>query len=100
VELFILTSVKYDIAKAPAGLPTAVVCRCIVVVFCIINRLMCVLCLVVCPVKFRAISSVAFFNFPFRRHVYVNVFRYSAVFHSCLFPTYGVVFHGTTFLIG
>ena len=73
-----LTSVKYDIAKAPFVLPTAVVCRCNVIVFCIISRLMCVWCLVVCPVKFRA-SSVAFFSFPFRRSVYVNLFRYFAV---------------------
>lgn len=52
-----------------------------------------------CPVKFRAISSVAF-NFPFRRRAYVNIFPYFAVFLSCLsFPICGVVFHGTTFLI-
>lgn len=96
-----LTSDKYDIAKAPAVIPTTVLFRCIVVVFCIISHLMCVWCLVVCPVKFRAISSVAFFNFPFRRRVYVNLFRYFDVFHSCLsFPNCGVVFHGTTFLIG
>jgi len=96
-----LTSVKYDIEKAPAVLPTVVACRCIVVVFCITSRLMCVWCLIMCPVKFLAISSMAFFNFSFRGRVYVNLFRYFAVFHSCLlFPICGVVFQGAAFLIG
>jgi len=34
-----LTSVKYDIAKAPAVLPNAVLCSYSVVVFCIIGHL-------------------------------------------------------------
>lgn len=65
-----LTSVKYDIEKAPAVLPTVVACRCIVV-FCITGCLMCVWCLIMCPVKFLAISSMAFFNFCFRGRVLI-----------------------------